>query len=100
MLLYFNGQFIEDSEALPITEELSFLRGFAIFDFFGVRGGVPLFLEDYLNRFYRSASLVGLKVPVDRATLEADIRTLIERNNLRQAYCKIILTGGFMLYCF
>lgn len=92
--MYFNGQFLDDDEALPITKELSFLRGFAIFDFFGVRGGVPLFIEDYMDRFYRSAALVGLKVPVERRQLIEDIKTLIERNGFRKAYCKIILTGG------
>ncbi len=97
MQLYFNGQFIDDSIDLPITKELSFLRGFAIFDFFGVRGGVPLFIEDYMDRFYQSAELVGLKVPVDRAQLLADIHVLINNNNLRKAYFKLILTGGFSL---
>ena len=95
MQLYFNGQFIDDSIDLPITKELSFLRGFAIFDFFGVRGGVPLFIDDYLDRFYRSAELVGLAVPVQRAQLLSDIKELIKRNKLRKAYCKIILTGGY-----
>jgi len=95
MQLYFNGQFIDDSIDLPITRELSFLRGFAIFDFFGVRGGIPLFIEDYLDRFYRSAELVGLKVPVERPQLLSDITELIQRNSLRKAYCKIILTGGY-----
>jgi len=95
MHLYFNGQFLDDSKSLPITKELSFLRGFAIFDFFGVRGGVPLFIEDYMDRFYRSAALVGLTVPVDREALIKDIHELIKINGFRKAYCKIILTGGF-----
>ena len=95
MLMYFNGQFLDDAQALPITKELSFLRGFAIFDFFGVRGGVPLFIEDYMDRFYRSAELVGLEVPIERAQLITDIHELIKRNDFRKAYCKIILTGGF-----
>lgn len=95
MHLYFNGQFIDETEALPITKELSFLRGFAIFDFFGVRGGVPLFVEDYMDRFYRSASLVGMEVPVSRVNLIRDIHELIKRNGLRKAYCKIILSGGY-----
>ena len=95
MQLYFNGQFIDDSIDLPITKELSFLRGFAIFDFFGVRGGVPLFIDDYLDRFYRSAELVGLTIPVQRQQLLSDIKELIKRNELRKAYCKIILSGGY-----
>ena len=95
MQLYFNGQFIDDTVDLPITRELSFLRGFAIFDFFGVRGGVPLFIDDYLDRFYRSAELVGLEVPMQRAQLLADIKELIQRNGFRKAYCKMILSGGY-----
>ena len=95
MQLYFNGQFFDDSIDLPITKELSFLRGFAIFDFFGIRGGVPLFIEDYMDRFYRSAELVGLEVPVERNQLLSDIKELIQLNKFRKAYCKIILSGGY-----
>lgn len=95
MQLYFNGKFISEETDLPIVRELSFLRGFAIFDFFGVRSGIPLFIEDYLNRFYQSARLVGLDVPIGRSQLRKDIEELIAINHLKDAYCKIILSGGY-----
>jgi len=36
-----------------------------------------------------------LQVPVERAKLLEDIKELIARNDLRKAYCKMILSGGY-----
>lgn len=95
MYIYFNGDFLSDQSSLNITTELAFLRGIAIFDFFGIQRGIPLFIEDYLDRFYNSAQLIGLSVPMARQFLKAEISKLIARNNLENGYCKILLTGGY-----
>ncbi|MBT8218782.1 MAG: aminotransferase class IV [Bacteroidia bacterium] len=95
MYIYFNGDLLNEQANLPITKELSFLRGVAIFDFCGVRNKIPLFLDDYMDRLFNSASQVGLKVPVNRTQLGRDISNFIHRNNIENGYCKIILTGGY-----
>lgn len=95
MKIYFNGQILEDASALSVAGELGFLRGYGIFDFYGIRGGVPLFIEDYLDRFFGSAKHVGLTVPVSREQLNKDIHALVEVNDIRKAYFKMVLTGGY-----
>lgn len=95
MKVYFNGQFLDDASSLSVAGELGFLRGYGIFDFFGIRGGVPLFIDDYLNRFFNSAEKVGMTIPVSKKQLEADIFQLIRTNDIRKAYFKMVLTGGY-----
>lgn len=77
------------------VSDLAIQRGYGIFDFFKVQNNQPLFLEDYLNRFYESARMMELQVPVSREELKAIISELIEVNNLSVSGMKMILTGGY-----
>ena len=89
-----NGQVIEVSKAQIMVNDVGLLRGYGIFDFFPIRHGVPLFEEDYFNRFFRSADLMRLVVPVDRAELKQRIVSLAQLNGVTRGYTKLVLTGG------
>jgi branched-subunit amino acid aminotransferase/4-amino-4-deoxychorismate lyase len=56
---------------------------------------VPLYLNDYLDRFYRSALVMGLQGVMERDQLRGVIAELIERNKMSEAGIKMILTGGY-----
>ncbi|MDX5437978.1 MAG: aminotransferase class IV, partial [Pontibacter sp.] len=75
--------------------DLAIQRGYGVFDFFKVDGKTPLFLEDYLDRFYSSASQMYLQVPYEREELKAILMELIKLNNLEESGVKMILTGGY-----
>ena len=75
--------------------DLSVQRGYGIFDFLKMSGTKGLFLKDYLDRFYRSAELMELQVPVTRDKLKAKITELADLNKLEQSGIKMILTGGY-----
>ena len=90
-----NGEVTPVDKAQLHVSDLAFLRGYGLFDFFRVKGGVPLFLEDYLTRFYRSAELLGLDVPLSKADLEALIMKLLEANGEPDANVRLLLTGGY-----
>ncbi len=57
-------------------------------------GGTPLFLEDHLERFARSAALLHLDLPTDARGLEAHIEALVAANDVREAGVQLFLTGG------
>ncbi len=90
-----NGRQVEASDASIGLNDLAFLRGYGIFDFFLVRGGVPLFFDDYLARFARSARLLGLEPPLSTPELKQHIYALIEANGLPDAAIRLLLTGGY-----
>ncbi|MBC5775193.1 aminotransferase class IV [Pontibacter sp. KCTC 32443] len=92
---YIHGQIKPLEESFLHISDLAIQRGYGIFDFFKVEQGKPVFLEDYLERFYESAMLMELSVPLTTDALKDAISKLIQLNNLPQSGVKMILTGGY-----
>jgi len=90
-----NGVLTPAGEASLSVSDLAILRGYGVFDFFLVRNGKPLFFDDYLARFFRSAALMELEMPISRPELEERIRELAEANRLREGAIRLLLTGGY-----
>lgn len=97
MIRYYNlnGKLVETDRARLQVSDLAILRGFGIFDYFLVKKHQPLFLQDYLDRFYTSAEKLGLSVPVVRGEMTRLIRELIAANELADAGIRLVLTGGY-----
>lgn len=97
MIRYYNlnGKLTEVAQAKLHVSDLAILRGFGIFDYFLVKKHQPLFLTDYLDRFYTSAEKLGLSVPVERPEMTQQIRELIAANGLENAGIRLVLTGGY-----
>jgi D-alanine transaminase/branched-chain amino acid aminotransferase len=93
--VFFQDDFIEEEKARVHFKDLSFQRGYGIFDFFRLVGNSPLFLDDHLDRFYYSASNMHLSVAPDRETLKKTITGLIQKNNLPNTGIRLSLTGGY-----
>jgi len=94
-LCYINNRFVPYEEAKVHISDLGLQRGDAIFDYFlEINGRIP-FLDDYLDRFYNSARLVDLDVPLDRALLKEKIAHLLQQNKFRNSGIKLLLTGGY-----
>jgi len=95
MPVYINDRFLENDEAMLHVSDLSMQRGYAVFDFFRARNGVPLFIADHLDRFYASAISLHLIVRKKNGELATIIHELIKRSALSEAGIRIMLTGGF-----
>ena len=92
---YVHGRIQPLQDAYLHVSDLAIQRGYGIFDFFKVQDGKPVFMEDYLDRFYESAKLMELTVPFTRKELSDIINQLLQANNLPQSGIKMILTGGY-----
>jgi branched-chain amino acid aminotransferase len=83
--------FIEDG----LIREIKDFRpntGIEIYEVIRVQKGVPLFAEDHMNRFFHSAWLCHLEIPVDETEIRSYLRQLIsingvEEGNIRFSYC-------------
>jgi len=95
LFVWVNDAFIPADEAQVNISDLSIQRGYGIFDFFKTIDGQPVFLEDHLDRFFRSAVLMRLDIKMSRDEVKSRVSQLIEKNNLSDSGIKIILTGGF-----
>ena len=89
-----NGEYVPFNQSSVPVSDLIVQRGYGIFDFFLVKNNVPRFLSFHLDRFIRSASLLGLKLAYTKEELSDLVCNLIGKNNLGNSSVKIILTGG------
>ena len=90
-----NNEIVPEAEAKIGVNDLSIHRGFGIFDFLKVIDGRPIFIDDHLNRFFRSAEAMKMDVGQDRTSLKQAIHNLMDKNQLPDSAIKIILTGGY-----
>lgn len=95
LFVWVNDSLIPSDEANLNIADLAVQRGYGIFDFFKTIDGKPVFLEDHLDRLYRSAVLMRLELKQSRDEIRDKIIRLIENNNLKDSGIKMILTGGF-----
>ena len=93
--------YIINSELMPVAEakinvsDLGLLRGYGVFDFFRVREGVPVFIEDHLDRFEQSAEYLGLELPLSKTELIKQVERLVEANDIGESGIRMVLTGGY-----
>jgi branched-chain amino acid aminotransferase len=92
--LFLNDDFVLSQDASISFRDLSIQRGYGIFDFFRISGGVGVFLEDHLDRFLNSAEKMHLPVGKTRDALRRIIDDLIHKNNIIDSGIRITLTGG------
>lgn len=95
MAVFLNDRFVENNEAKLHVSDLSIQRGYGVFDFLRALNGIPLFLDDHLERFYNSASSMYLPVKYNRQELASIIQELIQRSSIPDAGIRIMLTGGY-----
>ena len=92
---FVRGEIIPIEDAFLHISDLSIQRGYGVFDFFKVSKGHAFFFNDYLNRFYQSASVMRLTVPYVPRDLKTIIQQLIRQNDVPESGIKMILTGGY-----
>jgi branched-chain amino acid aminotransferase len=94
-LCYINNKFQDYSDARLHISDLGLQRGYSIFDYFlEVDRKIPFF-DDYLDRFYNSAKLLILEIPLERALLKEKIAHLLQQNRFGTSGIKLLLTGGY-----
>jgi len=90
-----NGELFPAETATIGINDLALLRGYGVFDFFAVHRGRPLFLEDHLQRFQRSADLYGLEAPASKEEIRELVFRLIRASDMQEGGISLILTGGY-----
>ncbi len=89
-----NGQILPSSDARISVKDIALGRGYGIFDFFQIKDGIPIHMEEHLDRFERSSSFMRLRLQWEREKVVNVIMELMEKNELESAGVKLIGTGG------
>lgn len=94
MIAYVNNEFLPAEAATLPLMDLAITRAYSIFDYLIFEGGVPLFLDQYLERFFNSALFLRLQVPKSKEQLTSIIQELIQRSGKTTGGIRLQLTGG------
>jgi D-alanine transaminase/branched-chain amino acid aminotransferase len=93
--VFVNDSLVPTDEASLLIGDLAIQRGYGIFDFFKTIGGVPVYLDEHLDRFFSSAAQLRLELRKSREELKAMIETLLDRYGIADSGVRLTLTGGY-----
>ncbi|WP_121356373.1 aminotransferase class IV [Flavisolibacter nicotianae] len=93
--VFLNDSFVAEEKAMLHFRDLSFQRGYGVFDFFRLAGSKPLFLDDHLDRFNRSAEGLHLPLPTPKKELNDIVLDLVQKNDLPGTGIRLSLSGGY-----
>ncbi|MCB0657991.1 MAG: aminotransferase class IV family protein [Saprospiraceae bacterium] len=91
---FLNGKIVSETSACLPLSDLGIGRGYGIFDYFQVKQGVPLYLDEHLERMQNSCRTMRLPLVYSLEEFKIFILELIQINRLTEAGMKIIVTGG------
>jgi len=84
-----NGEIIPTSH----TEIFEKITKPPIYEVIRIIDGVPLFLEDHMERMRKSAELVGIHIQREDEQIERDIKRLIEENKEKNLNVKLLYSS-------
>ena len=94
MFVYLNGKIVPSKEAVISVFDHGFLYGDGVYETMRAYEGVIFKLGEHLQRLFRSASLIGLSIPLEIDSLKSSIFDTLISNKLRNAYLRLTVSRG------
>lgn len=94
MLVFLNGRFVPEEQALVSAFDRGFLYGDGLFETLRVMNGVPLGWDAHWRRLANGAETLKLKLPFTSDFLRAQARELSRQNQLPEALLRLTLSRG------
>jgi aminodeoxychorismate lyase len=94
VLVFLNGQFLPEAQAVVPANDRGFLLGDGLFETARVIHGKPFRFAQHLERMTRGADFLKIKMPFTPEELEKFAGQLIEENQMPEAILRLTLTRG------
>ena len=94
MMVFLNGQFLSEAEAVVPVNDRGFMYGDGLFETLRVVNGKPFRMAQHLERMTRGADFLKIKPPFTPKELEKFARQLTEHNQMPDAILRVTLTRG------
>ncbi len=94
MVVFLNGKFLPEAEAVVPLNDRGFLLGDGLFETTRVAGGRPFRLAQHLDRLARGADFYKIKLPFSPKEIQKLAVELIGKNGLADAVLRVTLTRG------
>jgi branched-chain amino acid aminotransferase len=94
-LVYVNGQLVPRAEASVSIFDGGFVVGDGVWEGLRLHQGALLFLDQHLDRLYWGAGMIRLDIGLDRRSLVAEMRRLLDANEMRDGvHLRLMVTRG------
>lgn len=94
MKVFVNERIVDEKKAVVSVFDRGLLYGDGLFETMRSYNKEVLALEGHLDRLYNSASVIGMKIDIDRKYLKYIIYKLLKINRLKDAYIRLAITRG------
>jgi len=94
MIVFLNGQFVSESQAVVPINDRGFTYGDGLFETVRVVEGRPFRMAQHLERMVRGADFLKIKLPYTPKELQKFTNQLIEKNEMPDAILRVMLTRG------
>ncbi len=94
MIIYLNGEYVPRERAVVSVFDHGLLYGDGIFEGIRAYHGRVFRLGDHLDRLYEGAKAMTLEIPVAKSEMQEIVLETLRRNNLRDAYIRLVVTRG------
>jgi branched-chain amino acid aminotransferase len=93
--IYVNGKLLPKSQAMVSVYDHGLLYGDGVFEGIRVYKGKIFKSKQHIERLWKSAEGIRLKIPVSREEMVAIQRRCIEANGISDGYIRLVVTRGF-----
>lgn len=94
-LIYVNGKIVPKSQAMVSVYDHGLLYGDGVFEGIRVYGGKIFKCQQHVDRLYRCAEQIQIKIPVTKTEMVQIQRDCIAANDLREGYIRLVVTRGY-----
>jgi branched-chain amino acid aminotransferase len=94
LLVYIDGEYFPKSHAKISVYDHGFLYGDGVFEGIREYNGVVFKLKEHIDRLYRSAHAIMLKIPLTKEKMTNAVLETLRKNKMKDAYIRLVVTRG------
>lgn len=94
MIIYLNGEYVPKEKAVVSVFDHGLLYGDGVFEGIRAYHGRVFKLGEHIDRLYDGAKAIAMEIPVSKDEMQEIVLETLRRNNLRDAYIRLVVTRG------
>lgn len=94
MKIFIDGRYYEKEDAKISVFDHGLLYGDGIFEGIRIYNGNIFKLKEHIDRLYKSAKAILLKIPMKPEELEKNVEETVKLNNKKNGYIRLVVTRG------
>jgi branched-chain amino acid aminotransferase len=94
LVVYIDGEYYPKSQAKISVFDHGLLYGDGVFEGIREYNGVVFKLKEHVDRLYRSAHAIMLKIPIGKEEMTQAVVETLGKNKLKDSYIRLVVTRG------